>query len=165
MENSQAEHGSGGEKFASVVDQLPIALYELLGSRRFRWTERAEVPAKPGLYLLTEGGKPVYVGQTRNLRKRLTQHGALYSWSMSATFAFRIAKIEAKKRGLNTRRFNRKLEADPEFAKLFVAAKQRVAAMEAQVIQMEDPITRTVFEVYAAVMLDTPKEYNDFQTH
>lgn len=84
---------------------------------------------------------------------------------MSATFAFRIAKIEAKKRGLDTRRFGRELEADPEFVKLFLAAKQRVAAMEAQVIEMDDPITRTVFEVYAAVMLNTPKEYNDFQTH
>ena len=42
-------------------------------------------------------------------------------------------------------------------------AKQRVGAMEIYVIEITDPIEQTLFEVYAALALDSP--HNDFDTH
>ena len=38
------------------------------------------------------------------------------------------------------------------------------STMPVRVIQIDDPITRTLFEVYASLALET-KEFNDFDTH
>ena len=56
------------------------------------------------------------------------------------------------------------LEADPVFAQLFEQAKARVASMDVRYVKVDDPELRTIFEVYAAVMLGT-SEYNSFETH
>ena len=50
------------------------------------------------------------------------------------------------------------------FSKLYLTAKARVAKMPVRVIEINDPIVQTIFEVYAVMHLDTT-EYNDFDTH
>ena len=47
---------------------------------------------------------------------------------------------------------------------LFTEAKERVSKMSVRVIPIDDPITQTLFEVYASMALDT-MEYNYFDTH
>jgi hypothetical protein len=118
----------------------------------------------PGVYLLSEE-HPIYVGQTRNLRRRLRQHGGMSSRENQASLAFNIARRKAADRpSFNVHLTRRVLEADPAFAQLFEEARARVARMQVRYVEIDDPELRTVFEVYAAVAFGTA-EHNSFETH
>jgi hypothetical protein len=49
------------------------------------------------------------------------------------------------------------------FADLFAQAKKRVSQMSVRVIESDNPMDRTIFEVYASMELKMP--YIDFDTH
>ena len=118
----------------------------------------------PGVYVFSES-RPIYVGQTRNLRMRLRQHGGASSRENQASFAFNIARIEAEADpSIDLSQTRRALEVAPGFAELFRAARDRVARMDIRFVEVDDPELRTVFEVYAAVAFGTA-EHNNFQTH
>ena len=51
---------------------------------------------KPGIYVFSESGKPLYVGRTDDLRKRLLSHR--HRSHNTATFAFLLARYETGKR-------------------------------------------------------------------
>jgi hypothetical protein len=53
------------------------------------------------------------------------------------------------------------LQTDPDFAVHFTATKAEVSSWE--FIELADPLTRTVFEVYVDVALAT--DLNSFETH
>ena len=55
------------------------------------------------------------------------------------------------------------LERVPGFEEAFFIAKGQVAEMQVKVIEIEDQISQELFEIYAALTLNT--EYNDFGTH
>ncbi|MDA1061465.1 MAG: hypothetical protein O2895_00890 [Chloroflexi bacterium] len=78
-----------------------------------------------------------------------------------ASFAFNLAQSEAGRRPRATRA---EREQEKDFAPRFLAAKARVAEMDVQFIALDDPIERTIFEIYAALHLGT-EEYNSFETH
>lgn len=121
-------------------------------------------PATPGVYLLSEGPTPLYVGNTRNLRQRLRQHTGARSRENQAAFAWRLALKDAQAEGGIITGTRKELESDPEFAEIFRRARERVAEMDVRFVEIDDPITRTVFEVYAAQALGTA-EFNSFETH
>jgi hypothetical protein len=115
-----------------------------------------KIPAVPGLYLFEEHGRPVYVGQTRNLRRRLADHCRPSGGHNKATLAFLIARRAGAHFGSR-----KSLELSDEFG--FADAKRRVAQMQIRYVEERDPALRTVFEVYATLRLKLP--YNDFETH
>lgn len=106
----------------------------------------------------------MYVGQTRNLRRRLAQHGSSWARQNQATFAFTLARTEALAVNQTLARYRTReaLAGDPVFAAIFKRQRERVGAMSVQVIEVNDPVLRTVFEVYASVVLGTE---NTFETH
>jgi hypothetical protein len=106
----------------------------------------------------------MYVGQTRNLRNRIKQHGGRASRHNQAVFAFNLARLEAQARGLQLNGTRRQLENNVQFLELFRLSRERVAGMTVRFVEVTDPELRTVFEVYAAVALDTLK-HNSFETH
>jgi hypothetical protein len=55
------------------------------------------------------------------------------------------------------------LEADPDFAKAFFQAKDRIRKMELRYVEEADPLRQTFLEIYVGVVSKTP--YNDFDTH
>jgi predicted GIY-YIG superfamily endonuclease len=123
---------------------------------------------KRGIYVFYEKGRPIYVGRSRNLKQRFRQHKQQSSDHHSATFAFMIALQDAEKAGIEMKKDGKKmtrdvLQKDPAFRKIFSDAKRRVAGMQVQVISIDDPIEQTLFEVYAALELNT--EYNHWDTH
>jgi hypothetical protein len=154
----------GERLFQTVVERLPQLLEELGSTARQRVSDHPLIPALPGIYLFHHNGAPAYVGQTRNLRTRLAQHTAAGGRQNQASFAFNLAKRSAQRANLNVTGFRAKLEADPEFARHFERARKEVAEMDVQFIELEDPIARTLFEVYAALALGTA-EFNSFETH
>jgi predicted GIY-YIG superfamily endonuclease len=161
---SEVVSKKGREKWQSIEADLPRLLDDLWnapGAKRLDHDPPA--PEEPGLYLFVEHGKPIYVGQTRNLRSRLAAHRRPSGSHNSASFAFLIAKTQFK--GGEGKKMTRvELQSDPDFKKLFDKAKKQVSEMEIRFILCEDPELRTVFEVYAAEHLGT-KKYNSFETH
>ena len=146
--------------FDRVVERLPDRLDGLLAAPSRPRKEHPPIPQAPGIYLFSEYGEPVYIGQTRNIQRRLADHTKPSGGSETATFAFILAQEDA---GPEASGMTRK-EIESRFAPLFRQAKERVSRMDIQFIELDDPIERTIFEVYAALHLGTER-YNSFETH
>jgi hypothetical protein len=122
-------------------------------------------PAVAGVYLFSEGGDHRYVGRTRNANRRLGEHTRPSSPENSAPFAFNIARRDAAAAGLEVGGPRKLVATHADFEQYFVAAKERVRAMDFRVVEIEDPAVSTIFEVYASVVLGTEGDYNLFETH
>ena len=153
--------------FQDVIDKMPVYGQELMDCEAIPMNTRADrralgskLPAREGVYVLYERGRPMYVGRSDNLKTRLLDHGLSSGGSETATFAFNIAKERFPNPSSMTRR---ELVRDPEFQIHFREAARRVRLMEVRAVGISDPIEQTIFEVYASMMLDTP--YNSFENH
>jgi hypothetical protein len=100
----------------------------------------------------------------RNLKRRLRDHTAASSRENQASFAFRLTEEAADGEGLTVAGTRKDRAEDEHFKELFRLARERVAAMNVQVMEMDDPIERTLFEVFVAEALNLGR-YNDFETH
>jgi len=142
-------------RFESAVERMRPLLAELHSAPQHCVGDHPSIPAAPGIYLFSDHGRPIYVGQSRNLRRRLAQHTSLKSRQNEARFTFNLAKRSAREAGLNTEGPRAAVEAQPEFAKYFEHARKEVADMSVQFIELPDPIARTLFEIYASLTLNT----------
>jgi len=153
-------------EFKELVDQLPSLLEQLLNSPLKPWGNLGSLSQK-GIYVFFEYRHPMYVGRvgrTNRMGDRIKEHGRPSSTHNNAPFAFNLAKKAAKRKGIDLSKQRVELEKDPTFAKLFSEAKVRVSRMSVRVINIDDPIIQTLFEVYASIALKTT-EYNVFDTH
>lgn len=155
----------GIARFTAITAQLPELLEQLRAAPPCGPGTVRAIPHAQGVYLFSERGQSIYVGQTRELRRRHGQHTRASSRHNQATLAFILAnKAAAEHPDIDLGRTRKDLDADPSFAPLFRRARERVAAMEFRFIEIRDPEVRTVFEVYATLALGT-SEYNSFETH
>ena len=154
----------GTARFADLEAQLPILLAHLRAAEPCGPGTGRTIPQAAGVYLFSELGQPIYVGQTRTLRRRRSQHTRVSSRHNEATLAFIFAKAAAERPDINRHRTRKDLGDDASFALLFSEARERVAAMEFRYVEVRDPELRTVFEVYATLALGTSR-YNSFETH
>jgi hypothetical protein len=115
----------------------------------------------PGVYVFSEGARPLYVGRSRDLRKRIFAHSRP---SVSDTpLAFRLAREETRAEPTYKQEGSRKaLRDDPQFASAYQRQKARIAMMDVQFVVMEDPVNQALLEIYASDVLKTP--FNDFNT-
>jgi predicted GIY-YIG superfamily endonuclease len=150
--------------FESVAAEMEPLLKQLLEAPTAPVDEHEQVPKKAGIYLFSKDDSALYVGQTRNLRNRLRDHTNPLSRENQASFAFLVAKQEAEKSEIDVARTRKILEADEQFAEHFKQAKLSVSEMDVRYIELEGPIERTLFEIYAALALDT-LVFNSFETH
>jgi hypothetical protein len=118
-----------------------------------------------GIYLFSEGARPMYVGRTRNLRQRVGNHCGGGARENQAVFAFKLAReATGKGKATYTSEGSRAaLMSDPAFAAAFREAKLRVRRMDLRYVDEPDPLRQALLEMYVAVVLKTP--YNDFDTH
>lgn len=163
-EITAAEKNLGKQAFQEMLDQMEPLLNQLTSVPAKRVDEHDAIPAAPGVYLFSEGPTPIYVGQSRNLRRRLRQHTSPRSKENEAPLAFNIALSDAQKGGLELSGTRKQVAGDPAFDQLFREARKRVAAMAVRLVEIEDPITRTIFEVFASQALETG-EFNSWETH
>lgn len=151
--------------FANAIAQLEPSFQALL----------AMGPAKPlalpthvlasGVYLLSEGPKHLYVGRSKRIKKRLSNHCRVSATHRMAAFAFRLAReatgnLPATYKTAGSRAA---LMREPAFAAAFDAAKARIRNMDVRFVAEPDPVRQTLLEVYVGVALGTP--YNDWDTH
>jgi predicted GIY-YIG superfamily endonuclease len=153
------------ERFNIPVKEMPKFLEELKNKSLLARDELKRIPQKQkGIYVFYENNKPLYVGRSNNLKLRIQQHGRESSMHNSASFAFRLAKEKMSRHRSIPKDITRKeLENAPGFAQAFYKARRRVAEMEVRVIEIEDQDKQALFEIYAALTLNT--KYNDFSTH
>ena len=125
-----------------------------------------DVNFQRGIYVFYEEDKPIYVGRSNRIGKRLKEHGNVNSSHFSASFAFLLAKqiakennIEFKREGKNKSRTE--IQNDSEFD--FKNQKQRVAKMKFKTIEIEDSNFQAIFEIYVSMQLNT--FYNKFDNH
>ena len=81
------------ERFKKLTDRMPLRLQSLLEQPPIAIDDIGitQVPQK-GVYVFFEDNKPIYVGRSNRLKKRLKEHSQRSSDHYSATLAFRIAK-------------------------------------------------------------------------
>ncbi|HAU36548.1 MAG TPA: hypothetical protein DCX07_02385 [Phycisphaerales bacterium] len=152
-------------KFRKYVDSLHPSFEKLMAMPPVPIDDLpAGVPKCGGIYLLSERGKPLYVGHSNHICQRLQQHRRLSSTHNSASFAFLLAR---KKTGMkpsykisNSRKM---LESNRVFREAFEQAKKRVRRMRVQYVEEPNPMRQALLEMYVAVALSTP--YNSFETH
>ena len=153
------------KEFQSHIDKLPVLLDRLVNYPLMPRSKLVNIPDK-GIYVFYEDGCPIYVGRTNRMRGRIMEHGRQSSNHNTAPFAFNIAKKSATEIGTVIARSRSELEKDPVFVSLslFLEAKDKVSKMLTRVIEVDDPIIQTLFEVYASIALNTVV-YNHFDTH
>ncbi len=128
------------------------------------WIFQVERPQIGAVRVANATGKPLYVGQSRNLRARLAQYCREGADHNSASLAYNIAKRTAAKEGIGIAGFRADLVGREDFAEQVLAAKRLVAMLPVQFVIEPHADLRTVFEAYATYALGT-QEYNIFETH
>ena len=162
--------------WAKVEAKLPGYLEALLASEVFgRGSGRRPPPREHGVYLFTEAGRNLYVGRCglteraakkgsghSNFRTRLAGHTRPSSGHNQATFAWRLAVEAVDGRFENLPVIRAELQQDSRFREEFLRQKERVTAMDFQVVTITDNFESYVFEPFAALMLGT--KYNSWAT-
>ena len=155
--------------FEKIIEKIPLLLEELNNKSMLKkgdtYINQSCIPKK-GIYVLFENSKPIYVGRSNNIKQRLRDHSNPGSDHYSATFAFRLAAREYEKKYCKSTKgiLRKDLKNDRYFNILFLDAKARVSEMGIKTINIDDQITQTIFEVYAAMKLGT-LEFNSFDNH
>ncbi|MDW9689294.1 hypothetical protein GHL01_04100 [Sinorhizobium meliloti] len=118
-----------------------------------------------GVYTFTEDGKVIYVGRTRDVRKRYAHHTQPGSGQNKAVLAFKFAKKNLNippptyKSDENTRN---NLMLNAAFLKEFSKQKERLKSMEFRFIEECDAISQALLEIYVSEVSESP--HNDFNT-
>jgi hypothetical protein len=114
-----------------------------------------------GTYAFLENNKPIYVGISRGVIARIRQH-LTGTTHYDATLAFRMAQLKSPKiEGLGQRKL---LMENASFRNHFEHARKHLSTLAVAFVEIDNPVELYVFEVYAAMALDTA-EWNSFRTH
>ena len=85
-------------QFEDVIGRMPEYLQQLKDCELTSFVDGRWISFMPsndkGMYVFYEDDKPMYVGRSDKLRKRILAHGRPKSGHTSATFAFILAKEE-----------------------------------------------------------------------
>jgi len=152
--------------FLAHVDALRPSLEKLLAMTPVKATSLPKTMPAAGVYLFSEGKRPLYVGRSNGIRRRIGRHCRPGATHRMAAFAFRLAReatgnlIATYKRGEGSRT---SLMENQAFIKAFTDAKARIRSMDLRFVEESDPTRQALLEIYVSVVLSTP--YNDFDTH
>ncbi|MDP2795980.1 MAG: hypothetical protein Q8N94_00530 [Methanoregula sp.] len=150
-------------EFVEITSKFPGWLDLLKKSPAFSRDLFQNVPNR-GIYVYYDKkDQPLYVGRSDRMRTRLLEHGRQSSGHNSATFAFILAKEKLKNPVAGNKKSRKDLQLDSEFSQKYDEAKDEVAKMRVRVIEIINPVEQALFEIYAALELETP--YNVWENH
>lgn len=112
----------------------------------------------PGCYVLIEDKKPIYVGISKNVLRRLRQH-VRGTTHFDASLAYRIAADNMPHTHTRSKAMEQK-----EFKTEFDTAKEYLRSLNVVFVKIQNPLALYVFEPYCAMHFDTCK-WNTFETH
>jgi hypothetical protein len=151
------------DPFDEIISRVKDQYDMLLASPKHTIADLPKKIPNAGVYLFSQAGRPLYVGRTNNLRKRLQYHTR--NNHNQATFAFLLARHETGilKASYKQKGSRQDLLTNDNFRKAFDAARLQIRTMDVQFIEEKDPVYQTILEVLAA--LRTKAKYNDFDNH
>lgn len=141
--------------FADRVALLPDLFAAMMSAERCKLHPTRDWSGKKAVYAFFEGEVARHVGRTRNLQRRIKGH--LANSHYSASYAFAQARTE-----LGIKTSYRKGEGRPalflrpDFREAFERQLSRLRSMEMRYLEIDDPLTQYLFELYAAMELQTP---------
>jgi hypothetical protein len=112
----------------------------------------------PGCYVFIDTEKPVYVGISRGVVKRLVQHLNFES-HYTASLVYRMASDDFPHEMKRDQAMK-----DEQFREIFLSAQGRLREMSVAFIEIGNDLELYLFEVLAAMHLDTDV-WNTFRTH
>jgi hypothetical protein len=150
------------EIFRQHVERLEPMFQTLLSMPAYKLTTLPRQMPSAGVYLLSEGDQHLYVGRSRNIRRRLSNHCS--SDHRMAAFAFLLAREETGLlRATYTPEGSRAhLMTQPDFQAAFVRSSERIRNMDIRYVEESDPVRQALLEVYVAIALGT--KFNKFET-
>jgi hypothetical protein len=141
--------------------RTPIPAERLVGFKSVSREALARVQKQkdlPGCYVFLDAGMPIYVGISRSVIKRLVQH-LNFDSHYSASLVYRMASKEYPHEMKRDQAMK-----DDQFREVFFATRSRLREMTIAFIQIDNDLELYVFEVYAAMKLNTGT-WNTFRTH
>lgn len=153
-------------KFAEAAESLHPSFEKLIALTPCSEGRLPRDMPKAGVYLFSEDGIDLYVGRSRNMRRRYGLHTRPSAPHNQASFAFLLAKKDMGLTGASYKpdEMSRSgLSKNLDFIQAFCKAKLRVRAMDYRFVEETDATHQALLEIYCALALGTP--YNDFQTH
>jgi hypothetical protein len=149
-------------QFAAKITMIVSRYGELAAVRLLPMRGGPSHSTAAGIYVLYEDGRPVHVGRTRNLRKRLQGHCSESHYH--ASYAFKRARAETGKRADYKPGNSRKvLAVAPDFRPAFLRQVQAIRQMQYRFLPVADPVEQYLLELYAAMELGTSMD--EFDTH
>jgi len=136
----------------------PLSMKVLMAGKRTTLKLMRRKKDFPGCYVLLKQHKPWYVGISKAVVARLTQH-VKGTTHFNASLAYRMA-CDCNPHEL--RRSSAMQNA--RFHVAFEKAKQELRSMKVAAIEIHNPLELYLFEVFCALKLRTGK-YNTFVTH
>ena len=131
---------------------------DLQNSKERYWEEHRKAPPK-GVYVLYENDKPIYVGRSNDMTRRIREHGAESSNRNSATFALKLLR-----ESLNDPE-GTSAHIEKAYIEEYRQQRKRVRAMPFRAVSIPDQLEQTLFEIYCVLEMGTAPRYNDFMTH
>ena len=141
-------------KYRALMQMAPIHALQQIPSRE---------PVS-GVYMFSEGNKHLYVGRSKRIRARYSDHTRDASDMNSAPFAMLLAReVTGISRVYSGELTRRNLSSHPEFGPAFLDAKRRIRSMSFRYVEEADPLTQTLLECYVAIAVGA--SHNSFETH
>lgn len=144
-----------------IAMKTPIAASEFVGYKSATKYALKKVNKNtdfPGCYVFIDGNKPVYVGISRGLVKRLVQHLNFESHN-TASLVYKMATEDYPHEMKRDQAMK-----DEQFREVFLAAQEQLRNMYVAYVEIGNDLELYLFEVYASMKLDTDT-WNTFRTH
>ena len=155
--------GRKRERFAGQLEIVEASYRRLVKRPLVRMDEhRSKTRKEAGVYVIEERDRAIYVGRSRDLRRRLNDH--LSASVSKAALAVRMARAAT---GLHAnykkeRSARHLFDTNETFRAAFKSATERIGAMHVRWEAEEDDVCQALLEIYAAVELESP--FNSFGT-
>ncbi len=141
--------------------KAPIAAADFVGFKSASQKALAKVNRKtdfPGCYVFIDEERPVYVGISRGVVKRLVQHLNFES-HYTASLVYRMASEDYPHEMKRDQAMK-----DDQFRSVFLSAQGRLRQTSVAFVEVSNDLELYLFEVLAAMHLDTDT-WNTFRTH
>lgn len=145
----------GERRFHEVVERMPQLFDKLMACDLLEVKALACWSKLHAIYVFYDvDGKPCHTGRTRNLQGRVRAHRA--NSHNSASFAFKRArKVLNLKATYRPEGSRAALMSDPIFRTEFDHQREQIGQMKMRYVEIRCPIEQHLFELYAALRLDT----------
>ena len=120
-------------------------------------------PQCPAVYVFFERKKPIHVGRTNKLRRRILGHRGQSHYS--ATFTFKETRRLTNNRKASYKKTGSRVELmkNPLFRREFDKQRKRLHRFGIKFLVLEDPIDQYLLELYAALEYKT--SLTEFHNH